>query len=460
MRRAAPAVALAALAVAAAPAAAAPWRTVKLSPRTALGPSVELDGRGRGVVAWLYLDLARTLPNSPRPDPASARIEVAEVDARSGRVRRIATFRDPGARAPFVAVNSRGDAIVAWQWSDPACADSLGCRQAYRVAIRRARGRFGRPRTLGAGPTSVTAHVGLGERGEGVFAWDDRRGSRPAIALARLRAGARRFDRPRRLVGGAESFVAATSPEGETVFAWERRIAGDRLSEPARIEYLSLRAGRASRPRALSPGGGERSASIAIAPGGAVQVAWRDLGPRRADGPGYAGPETIRTAFRPRRGRPFRATGSLPAANGPFAVAVARDGSAAVSQGDPPDRPTPPSPFAIGPWTMEVALRRAGQPFGSFQRLSDDGVGVPAVEFDRRARALAVWTPHENRSILAADAPRGGPFRAPATLAGDGGQIGGPDVEVAPGGAAALAWHESAGERAPVRGWLALRSAP
>lgn len=454
MRRAGVA-ALAALALAPAHATASTgWRVAELP---GVGPDVELDRHGRGLVAWSYTDPARTVPGSERPDPAYRRIELGEVDVRSRRVRRVASLRAPGAQAWVLAVNARGDAVVAWQWIDPHCDDIYRCDDGVRVSVRRAGGRFSRPRTVVSGRVSFRLHAGLDERGHGLLLWDGRYGAGRGIGIARLRPGARRFERARLLTARAAFFDAATSPDGETVVAWLRRPARDPDHEPRVLEVVSLRAGRASRPRALTPPGGSRGPAIAIAPGGAVQLAWVDLGPRRADGGGYAGPEEIRTALRARPGTPFRAAGSLPASNGGFDVAVGPGGRAAVAHGDPPDRAPPGEPYGIGPWAMEVALRGRGQPFGSFGRLSEDGVGVPVVALDRRGRALATWSQHRSRSLLVAEAPLGGAFGPATTLAAPAGHVGPPDLEVTPSGTAALAWHESGGGGDPVRGRLALR---
>jgi hypothetical protein len=127
----------------------------------------------------------------------------------------------PSADPPAVAVNPAGDALVAFTPQGKA---------GVRIAERRAGGGFGAPRTV-SGVNGVGAAVALNARGDRVVAWVDRTGVHARIAPAGRSWGpAQRVSRDR-LAGGLRALVAEN---GRVVVTWAYAEVSE--SHPARLQ--------------------------------------------------------------------------------------------------------------------------------------------------------------------------------------------------------------------------------
>lgn len=236
-------------------------------------PAAAQNAAGDAVVAWV---------RSPAGAPAgSGRVVLAPRLRGSARWGGRRVVSGVGVGAPSVAVNPRGDAVVAWPLRD-------------QVQVATRTGRTGRwqTRTIAraGGPVSdVVAAVGSG----GVMSvlWSERRGSAYRVRMAERRAG--RADWAiRGLSAGARSRpVLAVTPRRGGAAIW---VEGGRVRtayNPAGIFRPTVQLddadGEAPAAVAMSPAGGAIAAWGASLPGGTVVLSaaerrsgggWRTLG--------------------------------------------------------------------------------------------------------------------------------------------------------------------------------------
>jgi hypothetical protein len=126
-----------------------------LAPRLQAG----VDNAGGSLLAWLSRESDRAVLSAQRVAP----------DGQLGRLRRLSP---PGAADPQLAVNGRGDSVVAWRFypHHP---------QRVRVAVAAAGHGFGRPVTFPGTPGQViTPRVTLNPEGDALVAWRDFRSRR------------------------------------------------------------------------------------------------------------------------------------------------------------------------------------------------------------------------------------------------------------------------------------------
>jgi hypothetical protein len=262
----------------------------------------------------------------------------------------------PGTDARVVA-DARGDAAVVW-------AAGLS-RPRVLLSMRRAGGRFGRPRVVGGGRAP---RLGIDAAGDVLVAWQAGHRLRARWASGRGRLSRMQEVDPR---GGTSPDVAVSS-DGVGVVVWEHQAvwatsgrANRRLGAPQRV----------SAPAATDP-------RVAFGADGTLVAAWR----------GAAGVEVAATAA----GRPF---GPVQRVSAPVAhdsvggpeVAVAPDGGTVVAW-DQVAHPELPHPIAVA-----AAWRDPGTlSFSAPQTVSGSPAPVGAlrdvaVAAGRGGYGLVVW---------------------------------------------------------------------
>ena len=404
------------------------------------------------VMTCLRLDRPRTSESAPPPLHGRLRIAGAARRADRRRLRRplaVAVIAQaalasmvPGASAqtgwngpqrltgsvwlsyPRAAVNSRGDALVAWRSSDGrvrvarrhagdrrfgatqvvargtgdsyegnldvvlaadgtavvAWAQRAARSPRYRIVAVRCRGTrpCGPARSVGASTTMLRAlpTLALGRRGEIWLGW--RRDDVP-LRLARLPAGSTRFGPPLSPVRTRLGNVAwALAPDGRLV------VVGDASGPDG--PYVVLAAGRARGPltrfEAISPSG--RSApALAVAPNGAVAVAFV-VGSADESGPAR-GPVEVATAP---PGSPYaisapRAVTAPGVIGSALRLAAGPHGAAALAWGGTGGGWPGMNAETIFAW---MSTRAPAAPFGLAEPLAAPGAwtGAPSVAVDGR----------------------------------------------------------------------------
>ncbi len=245
------------------------------------------DASGRVTVVWL----------GPGDNPKRIRARTIVPGESAGSVQTLGSGKR--VRRPAVAVDRRGDAVVAWQ-------QASGARGwVPYAAIRRRNGRFrdavalisrGSPDTALAGPPRVAI---VQSTGEAVVLWRD--------GVATLRAAIRpargRFGKAQALrVGGATGLG-----DQDLAVARDGTFYALATSTPGSTLRVSVRepGGRFGKLRALSPAGAAASqARVAVGPDDTAAVVWRASGP---DQPEDHSPGPIMAAVRPPTGGPFGA---------------------------------------------------------------------------------------------------------------------------------------------------------
>ena len=194
-------------------------------------PAVALDGRGGVLAVWaVYLG------------SGAYRIEAAARAPRGswGRRRIVST----STRAPVLAVNQGGDAVVVWLQSCASVASAAPCAgggpesAVVRVSTRSARGVWSPARTLYAlGVDASAPQVAVNASGTTIVLWEtfaQRQGASPARGLEfAIGSATGRFGRPRPLFTGFPDGPAdlAVAPTGEAVAVW---VSFDQIYAAAR----------------------------------------------------------------------------------------------------------------------------------------------------------------------------------------------------------------------------------
>jgi hypothetical protein len=269
-----------------------------------------------------------------------------------------------------VAANPRGDAAVAWE-------SGLADRRRVLVAVRRAGGRFGRPRVLGAGGAP---RLGIDGAGNVLVAWQGRSGVRARWRSAHGRLSRLQEVDPR---GGANPDVAV-SAGGVGVVVWEHQAldARERLTAD-RVWATWGRANRRLGPP--QPVSGPAAPTVVVPPHGPIT-------------------ETLLLPMDPR-------------------VALGEDGTvvAAWMRTD--------GTSAICCQAVETATTVPGGPFGAVVRVSAalayESVDGPAVSVGPDGGTLVAWDQIERGEILEAMTivaawrdPGTSSFSTPQTISG------------------------------------------
>ena len=185
---------------------------------------------------------------------------------------------DAAVAAPSVAIDAHGTITVVWLEASRAGGPFAGPYR-IRAAIGDGHGHWGRPRTLGRSNHFELAEpqLAINERGDAVVAWrglrrEDPSGSTEAVFLA-YRAGGRRFSRARAIAEPLRErrvfdHKVALDTQGRVHVVWT-------TSEGPAVRYaVRKRDGAIGRLRLLSGTPASRP-QLAVAGDGAVLVAWR-----------------------------------------------------------------------------------------------------------------------------------------------------------------------------------------
>jgi hypothetical protein len=395
--------AVVAIAAGAAPAPAAPtWLApVTLGPSEA--PRVALNERGDAVVAWV----------SHGVDGLDGRV-MATFRPAGGTFEPAQTVSDPNHHGfagggPDVAIDGQGNAIAVWTLSD----DDGGSNSRIQAAFRPVGGAFGLPQTIFA-PGSDTGFLpsidmASDSAGNAVVVWDRSDGTHIRIQAA-FRApggvfeGTQTISEPGQDARGAQ---VAINAQGEAVASWGRF---DGTRGHTQVAFRPPGGGFGSPQTISDPTEDGFTGGVAIASSGDALALWKGVGPC------HPGPctEHVRAAFRP--------------AGGAFGSPV--DISGAGAGCDCPE-PTPGVGFdaqgnAVATWIQDpgsansraqASFRPAGGSFGGPQELGPAGSGQEGQRLAVNAEgdAIVVW-PRAGQPLQAAFRPAGGTF-GPATPA-------------------------------------------
>jgi hypothetical protein len=218
-------------------------------------PQVATNARGDAVVV------------APRQAPHhSAGIEVAVRSAAGAFSPPQSISGNENAFEPRVAMNERGDALVAWRVDS-----ERGC--SVRAAFHRAGGAWSGPRTLSDKSVfceSGSHRVAIDARGDAVVVWFAQRG-RPLFVEAIERGAGGRWG-ARVVLARArtvESPEVGMDASGDAIVAW---------SAEGHEWTRTLRAGRRAPAARMVPQSEGLAASLAVDPAGDALLAWRGRG--------------------------------------------------------------------------------------------------------------------------------------------------------------------------------------
>lgn len=290
------------------------WQPVETISRMGLNPEVTVDARGNAIAAWegrLGVEaaikpvgggwLAPQIVGTPRGDEPQApqvasdssgdAIVVAPLQAHGqastgiqGAVRLAGGMFSPAqtishhreeALDPRIAMNARGDAIVAWDVQVP-----KGCL--LRSAFRSVGGAWGAPQTVpGEHEFCRGSHrVAIDERGDAIVAWMAMQGSTTLVEIATRDANGRWSAQP--AIGRASAVAeppgpaqVGMDPRGDAIVVWvdPALVLGGRRSLWARIRPVG-RGWRAKERIGYVPY--ESSPSFAMDARGDASIVWED----------------------------------------------------------------------------------------------------------------------------------------------------------------------------------------
>jgi hypothetical protein len=368
--------------------------------------AVATGGRGDDAFAWL-VDL------SPHRTLSERTVIRARVRTSGGRLGPLQTVSPRGlAHGPAIAVNRRGDALAAWS---QARTGGHGVR--VLVASRRHGHRFGPARALGPGQAlfAATPRLAMNARGDAVLAW---RATGTSLLVAYRRAG-HGFGRPQRLVSppAADQLqirdpAVAIDASGNAYVAWVSAPRAER-NQPLRgangVRFAQRsRTGRFGRPRIVSGPDPAFEPSLAVGRDHTVVLVWR-----AGDS---SGGNPIRASIRPPGGvfgSPQQLSAPLFAVPGQTPESTAHAPLVARTPGGETVAAWAETAYtrALGDYQqVGVATAPAGGAFGPPAVLTATGQssGDPALAVDDRGRIGAVW--QEAGRIRAAVRPPGGIF--------------------------------------------------
>ncbi len=329
-----------------------------------------VDSRGDAVVAWE----TRLLPSPTGHGlpPGALYVAYRPAGGRFGRPHRIARNTE----GADIGIDTRG--VVTVVWGQAARRHRPG--GIYTVE-RQTNGRYVRARRVVRG--SVLAFsLAFDGRGDAALIWKSGSLASPALLCATQRPGMR-FGHAFSLVSarqGAGPFDVGMNSAGQATVAWEGPFAGPSAGTPYRgvetstVDVGAHRPGRIQRLRSRGGGQlGDDGVEVAVSPRHGAAVLWDTVGP--------AGNSRIEVARR-RAGRRFAAarqvgTGDI---GGGFDAAIGPTGALAVA------------------WERNYEIKAAlapgpQQPLGRPTTISplQDGAAEPTVAVSSRGQGLALW---------------------------------------------------------------------
>ena len=290
------------------------WQPAETLSRMGLNPEVTADARGEAIATWEGRSdveasikpvgggwLAPQTVGTPRgeepeePQVASDASGDAIVVAPRQAHRRESTGIEAAARPaggvftppqtishhrenaldPRIAMNSRGDAIVAWDVEGP-----TGCL--IRAAFRSPGGAWGATRTISGGHVFCRGNhtVAIDERGDAIVAWVAMRDSTMLVKTARRDANGRWS--AQRVIGRASAVAeppgaahVGMDARGDETVLWTdpARVLGGRRTVWARVRPVGRRWGAKQRIADVTY---ESSPSFAMNARGDASVVWED----------------------------------------------------------------------------------------------------------------------------------------------------------------------------------------
>jgi hypothetical protein len=236
-----------------------------------LGSDFGLDSRGNATFVWVSRRDGR--------GPRSVKVVERAAGGRLFAAQRLQTAI--GSAASSVAVNQRGDAVIAW------VNGSLTGGRAW-CATRRAGHRFGRPVVLGPATGIADPSVGIDDRGRGLIAWyGPYKRARPfpsgAVRVATVQVGKLKLRSLQRLPArGSERLVEVgpsvrVDPGGDAIVAWD--VYGKSPNAQGTIVVARATAGRRLNISTTQGTDQPRQpVGAAIGSGGEAIVAWNNNG--------------------------------------------------------------------------------------------------------------------------------------------------------------------------------------
>ena len=318
-----------------------------------LNARVAMNARGDMIVAWQYGNGAdTTVQAAVRPVHGSFLAPVTVAAA------------GETAAAPQVGIDSAGNAAVVWR------RDVAG-KGTVRAVLRPAGGEFGDPIDVSAAGEDASApRVAFGANGDGIVVWVRLDGAHKVVR-ALTRAGAGVVSGPVDVSSASEDASeprVAIDSDGNAIVVWtgvgakrSERPAGDAFSAPIRIAPDG--------ELAVSP-------EVAVGDDGAAIVTWRRIVATNT--------VVLRAAVRAPGASAFGAPENLSAsgaASGPTAVAMNAHGDAAVAWEQIPES------FNI---RVQATTRPTGGAFADAVTLDDDGA-APAVAITPSGDAFFAW---------------------------------------------------------------------
>jgi hypothetical protein len=405
-----------------APAAAAPaaraagaWRLpVDVSaPAAETGDAqVAVDQAGRALVVWRHWE-------------GEVSIVQAALRATDG------TFGAPGdlshdgrsAVTPAVAVNARGDAIVAWQRLD-------GANTTVQATVRPAGGGFSTPVDLSTpGQEAEEPQVAIDASGGTYVVWRAVHGTR-GVAQASIGSVGASFSPPVDLSAAdrtANAPQVAVNAAGEAVAVWATHGP-----DPALLGVQAATrpvGGAFSAPAVLASGVLAAEPQVAIAASGETLAVWTQ--------PFAAPTPSIVTAVRPAGSAAWSSSTFADGDRPQVAMAPGGDAVAVWRGSDARDFSTP----------VIAAEHPPGGVFTSLGALATgDQAEAPRVAIDEHGAAVVVWQSWVGGlQVAAAVRDAGATFAAPTVLAGTQPLAFGPDVAMTAGGGAIAVFTRTGG---------------
>jgi hypothetical protein len=422
--------------------ASAAWRPPLTIPKStgASWTVTAVDGRGDLAVAWANQPFEARAGSRPR---VSVRVALLRAGASAFDVRTLMSARDRAVAGVTVALDSRGEATVAWM-EQPSTRGLLHGHKTLRAAFRTARGRWSSVQDVGRSSAFFYANPRLAAAPDGTVALTYNAGVRaaPGVAAAwRLHArafgpvqsiptgpryrgylmeptlafdrggtgylaGIRDCDRGTssgvlyrapsrtRRFGAAQTVARAPAKSlrmvvtgrGSAVFTWLGQSCSTTEDLTGPPLAASLRGGVVSAPVALAP---ERGMELTAAgtPGGGAAISWLAF-------PSDAPTGVIRTAVVGSDG-----TAGPPAAPADGWVPIAADasGDQLLRQVRVSDMsgigPLAVRPAVVGSLLQPAPIRAAGFPWSSGASAAPDGSALAALSVSGRRLVAAVWRP-------------------------------------------------------------------
>ncbi len=344
------------------------------------------------------------------------------------------TWSAPIALQPNVDISASavdvagGHTIVAWEGNTGVWA-----------AISRSKGGFAEQRLSRFPVANVATRVLMVDsRGDAVIAWEtraslrpDRQGVPPGTLFVAYRPAGGRFGAPHRVARGTQGADLGIDSRGDVTIVW--RQAATHQHSPGLYVTRRLRSGRYGLARRIISG---HPLEVTLAVNGADDAAlvWEQgqqlvpalLCSTALPGSGFGPPVTLVDSHQ---------------GAGPFDAGIDAAGRVTVAWEGPYDGASTGTPYAA---VNVTTVDRAGTAAGPTERLQDPGgdqlgdTGVRLV-VDRHGDAAAVWDTQAPRIVVARRSGQG-PFEAPQVL-GTGDVGGGFDVAIGPTGALAVAWE-------------------